>query len=178
MKDEVLEVSPAAGQPAVIDLCSRLVDARLSGSSLPPAACEQIRTRFAGRSFEPAELDKAVEASRKLVADLTGGSIIQGPGRITAVYDTHDQLQAAADDLLGAEHDPRLAGLKPARLSGIRELYLTLTGDVDMHGGYYPERTRLATTADFSGLVKNSMNKVIANRWRELAKLATTGGSA
>ncbi len=170
MKDEVLEVSPAAGQPAVIDLCSRLVDARLSGSSLPPAACEQIRTRFAGRSFEPAELDKAVEASRKLVADLTGGSIIQGPGRITAVYDTHDQLQAAADDLLGAEHDPRLAGLKPARLSGIRELYLTLTGDVDMHGGYYPERTRLATTADFSGLVKNSMNKVIANRWRELGE--------
>ncbi len=60
--------------------------------------------------------------------------------------------------------------LKPARLSGIRELYLTLTGDVDMHGGYYPERARLATTADFSGLVKNSLNKVIANRWQELGE--------
>ena len=69
------------------------------------------------------------------------------------------------------ERDPQLAGLKPARLSGIRELYLTLTGDVDMHGGYYPERARLATTADFSGLVKNSLNKVvIANRWKELGE--------
>jgi hypothetical protein len=169
MKDDVMDTSLETS-PTPADLCDSLLEASLTGSSLPAIACDQIRLQFSGRVFEPADLEKAVESARKLVAGLTGGSVVQGPGRITAMYDTRDQLQAAADDLLGAEREASLAGVKPARLSGIRELYLTLTGDLDMHGGYYPERTRLATTADFSGLVKNSLNKVIANRWRELGE--------
>lgn len=156
--------------PAPLELCGRLLEARLTGSALPALACDQIRLRFDGKVFQPDELDKAVDSAKALVSGLTGGSVVQGPGRVTAMFDTRDQLQAAADDLLGAERDPQLAGVKPARLSGIRELYLALTGDVDMHGGYYPERARLATTADFSGLVKNSLNKVIANRWKELGE--------
>jgi hypothetical protein len=56
------------------------------------------------------------------------------------------------------------------RLSGIRELYLNTTGDYDLHGGYFPERAQLATTADFSGLVKNSLNKLVTNTWEELGK--------
>ena len=60
--------------------------------------------------------------------------------------------------------------MQAARLSGIRELYLTLTGDYDLHGGYFPERVQLATTADFSGLVKNALNKVVAERWQELGR--------
>jgi hypothetical protein len=167
---ETSPVIPPVAPPSATDLCASLLEARLSGSSLPALVCDQVRLQFSGRVFEPAELEKAVESARQLVAGLTGGSVVQGPGRVTAVYDTRDQLQAAADDLLGAERDPHLAGVKPARLSGIRELYLTLTGDVDMHGGFYPERARLATTADFSGLVKNSLNKVIANRWQELGE--------
>ena len=57
-----------------------------------------------------------------------------------------------------------------ARLSGIRELYLSLTGDYDLHGGYYPQRAHLATSADFSGLVKNSLNKLVSNTWEDLGK--------
>jgi len=38
-----------------------------------------------------------------------------------------------------------------------------LTGDYDLHGGYYGERIQLATTADFTGLVKNALNKIINN---------------
>jgi hypothetical protein len=56
------------------------------------------------------------------------------------------------------------------RLSGIRELYLSTTGDYDLHGGYFPERAQLANTLDFSGLVKNSLNKLVANTWEELGK--------
>ncbi len=173
MNDAVVETVSTTGPEVsaqTADLCASLLEARLAGSSLPSIACDQIRLRFSGRVFEPAELDTAVESARKLVAGLTGGSVVQGPARITAMYDTRDQLQAATDDLLGAASNPQLAGLKPARLSGIRELYLSLTGDVDMHGGYYPERARLATSADFSGLVKNSLNKMIANRWKELGE--------
>jgi hypothetical protein len=158
----------AASSSAI--LCASLLVAQLKASTLPAAACANIRTRFSGRLFDPAELENEIENTRLLAASLTGGKIVQGPGRVSEMYDTRDQLQAAADDLFGAEREPRLAGLKPARLSGIRELYLVLTGDVDMHDGYHPDRVRLATTADFSGLVKNSMNKVIVNRWQELGE--------
>jgi hypothetical protein len=56
------------------------------------------------------------------------------------------------------------------RLTGIRELYHLMTGDYDMHGGHYPERARLATTADFTGLVKNALNKVVVNQWEALGR--------
>ena len=87
-----------------------------------------------------------------------------------AMFDSRDQLQAAVDDLFEAPRDAQLAKLETARLSGVRELYMMLTGDFDLHGGYYPNRARLATTADFTGLVKNAMNKVVANRWEELGR--------
>jgi hypothetical protein len=45
-----------------------------------------------------------------------------------------------------------------------------LTGDDELHGGYYPSRARLATTADFTGLVKNALNKIVANQWSELGR--------
>jgi len=44
------------------------------------------------------------------------------------------------------------------------------TGDYDLHGGFHPERAQLAMTTDFSGLVKNALNKVIAERWEELGR--------
>jgi len=52
-----------------------------------------------------------------------------------------------------------------------------LTGDDDMHGGYYPDRTRLATTADFSGLVKNALNKIVVNTWELLGRAGYDWGS-
>ena len=45
-----------------------------------------------------------------------------------------------------------------------------LTGDYDYHGGYYREHVTLATTADFSGLVKNALNKIVAERWAQLGR--------
>jgi len=55
-------------------------------------------------------------------------------------------------------------------------MYLNLTGDYDLHGGYYPDRVSLAMTTDFTGLVKNAMNKIIVQRWGELGVPVTTGG--
>jgi hypothetical protein len=120
--------------------------------------------------FEPAELAAAIDGQRELVAALTAGAVVQGPGRLGAMFNTADKLQAAVDDLLGA---PREAGAQLAqvqRLSGIRELYHMLTGDYDYHGGYYREHVTLATTADFSGLVKNALNKIVAERWAQLGR--------
>ena len=151
-------------------LCAALLEASLQASRLPPAAAEQVRRQFAGQVFAPDALQKSLEEARQLVSALTGGLSVQGPGRVSGVFSSEDQLQAAVDDLLGAPREAGMQGLRAARLSGIRELYLLLTGDEDLHGGYDPQRVRLATTADFSGLVKNALNKVIANRWEELGR--------
>ena len=161
---------PAEVQQFEQQMCRLLLETTLNAAQLPQPIKERIRTQFASRTFEPAELTRAVEDGRSLAAQLLAGSIVSGPGRITGVTDTRDQLQAACDDLLGASRTPGQENLHAARLSGIRELYLTLTGDDEMHGGFYPERVRLATTADFNGLVKNSLNKIVANRWEELGQ--------
>jgi hypothetical protein len=85
------------------------------------------------------------------------------------MFTTEEQLQAATDDLLGAPRDEKLKSLQVHRLSGIRELYLMLTGDDDMRGSYNPGRIRLQhTTSTFTGLVKNALNKALVNRWDAL----------
>ena len=105
-----------------------------------------------------------------MLSELEATRVVQGPGRVSAMFDTGDRLQAAVDDLFGLPREERLSTLSVAPLSGIRELYLSLTGDHDLHGGYHPERVQLATTADFSGLVKNALNKIVTNTWQELGR--------
>lgn len=153
-----------------LQLCQMLLENGLQAAHLPAPLQEHIRRQLGGRVFEQAELTNAIEDARRLQTEILGGAIVEGPARISGMVDSRDQLQAAADDLLGAPRQAGMENLKAARLSGIRELYLTLTGDDDLHGGYYPGRVRLSTTADFTGLVKNSLNKVIAQRWDELGR--------
>ena len=151
-------------------MCALLLETTLTAAHLPGPVAERIRSRFQQCVYDPSELTRAVEDGRRLAAELLGGASVSGPGRVGQMVDTRDQLQAACDDLLGAPRENGMEKVQAARLSGIRELYLTLTGDDELHGGYFPERIRLATTADFNGLVKNSLNKVVANRWEELGR--------
>lgn len=150
-----------------------LLDSSLASARLPAAMNEHLRQQFEGRAFPPGELAQAIESARKLVSDLTGGASVAGPaggGRIHGMFSSEDQLQAAVDDLLGAPRQKGAEGLRAARLSGIKELYMLLTGDRDLYGGYYADRVQLATTASFPGLVKNALNKVVANQWEELGR--------
>lgn len=153
-----------------VQMCDYLLSAGLTASKLPAPAAEQVRQQFSGRLYEPAELQEAIENVRKLVSELTAGLVVNGPGRIHGMYTAEDGLQNAVDDLLGAPRDRSKAAMQSARLSGIRELYMMLTGDFDLHGGYNPNRAQLATTADFTGLVKNALNKIVVDKWGELGK--------
>ncbi len=150
-------------------MCEYLLTSALSAARLPGPAMELVRKQFAGKVFETHALHAAIEDARKLVSALTAGAIIQGP-RIEGMVTTGEQLQAATDDLLGAARDPKQAGLRVARLSGIRELYMLLTGDYELHGGYQAERVTLSGTPDFTGLVKNALNKVVVQKWAELGR--------
>jgi hypothetical protein len=146
-------------------MCGYLLDAALSSAKLPAAMAGHVRKQFEGRVFEAAELTRAIDEARELVSALGGAGVIAGPGRISGMFSSEDQLQAAVDDMLEAPRAKGSENLKAARLSGIKELYMMLTGDRNLYGGYYADRVQLATTANFTGLVKNAMNKIVANQW-------------
>jgi hypothetical protein len=153
-----------------VDMCGYLLESALSASKLPSPSQAIVRKQFSGKTFETSELQTAIDDARSLVSELTAGLVVIGPGRIHSMFDSNDKLQAAMDDILGAPRDPGKEKLQIHRPTGIRELYLSLTGDYDLHGGYYPDRAQFATTADFTGLVKNALNKIIVDRWAELGR--------
>ncbi len=152
------------------EMSSFLLESSLSNTNLPQSLKNKIRKQFQNRSFAPAELSQALREAHTLLSELDASHVVKGPARIEGMIEPGERIQAAVDDLFGAPRERNMTNASVARLSGIRELYLTLTGDVDLHGGYFPQRARLATTADFTGLVKNSLNKLVSNTWDEMGK--------
>lgn len=152
------------------EICAYLLETALQAAKLPEAGEAHIRERFWGKVFSPDSLKHAIEDMQALSAELTAPHIVEGPQRIHSMRVGEERLQAAVDDLFGAPRSASMQSAQVERLSGIRELYLMTTGDNEMHGGFNPERARFATTADFTGLVKNAMNKVVANTWEELRR--------
>ena len=167
---EKLAKEAESAQAFRAQMCTYLLESGLAAARLPAAMVEHIRLQFKGRVFEASELNGAIETARTLLGQLQAASVVQGPGRISGMFNTGDQLRAAVDDLFEVPREKGSENLKVARLSGIRELYLTLTGDIDLHGGYDASRVQLATTADFSGLVKNALNKIVINTWDSMGQ--------
>ena len=152
------------------EMSAFLLEGALANTRLPVGMQQRIRNQFQDRTFAPAELKTALREAHTLLGEFEGAKSVQGPARIEGMVEPGERLQAAVDDLFGAPREKRMASASVPRLSGIRELYLNLTGDYDMHGGYFPERAQLATTSDFTGLVKNSLNKLVTNTWEDLGK--------
>jgi len=151
-------------------MCSCLLEATLSAAHLPTALENNLRSRFGGGVFQPPALQAAIREARQLVSDLSGGAVIQSAGRLSEMATSEDQISAAMCDLLGAPRPQGLEKLQPARLSGIRELYTLMTGDVAFTGGYHAERAQFAATFNMPSLLKNAMNKLILNQWEELGR--------
>ena len=149
---------------------SNLLELKLKESNLPEPAQSQVRKQFESRQFALEELDQTIQSQRELVAALQGRSGIHGAGRIEEMRSERDQLQAAADDLLGAPREASMQNTRVARLSGIRELYLRMTGDVDFHGRMSAERAQLADSDSLSNVLKNSFNKIMLQQWEQLGK--------
>ncbi|MCC6188208.1 MAG: hypothetical protein IT318_04210 [Anaerolineales bacterium] len=170
-EQQALAAEAQAARAVRAEMCGYLLESGLAASRLPAPAQAMVRKRFAGQVFEPQALTDAIEEQRGLVAALTAGAVVQGPGRVGQMFNSGDQLQAAVDDLMEVQRDEPMKSAKVARLSGVRELYHLLTGDFDFHGGYYAERAALQhTTATFTGLVKNAMNKAVVERWGQLGR--------
>ena len=169
-ESKTLEVQLSEMRQMKEEMSKLLLENSLANSNLPQSMKNKLRKQFQNCSFSPAELSQAMHEAQTLLSELDGASVVKGPARIEGIVEPGERLQAAVDDLMGAPREKGMNNASVAKLSGIRELYLSLTGDYDLHGGYFPQRARLATTADFSGLVKNSLNKLVANTWDELGR--------
>jgi hypothetical protein len=169
-RQKVLAEEAAKMRAIRAEQCKNLLDTALSNArDIPMPMREKIRAQFSNRLFEPDELDKEIKDYRQLYAKLTAGEAVRGiGGTVGAMYSSHDQVVAAVHDLLGAKRPHELAGLKVDKLSGIRELYVMMTGDRDFHGGFDPTRAQFSSTSDLPGILANVLNKIVAQTWDEL----------
>ena len=172
MKADEPSSNQGSASPAKTELgvYASLLDSRLARERLPETLTCRIRSQFAGKEFQAVELEEAVLSARQLMADLQGGQAVSGIGRVSEMRTSGERLQAAVDDLFGVPRETALKNTAVARLSGIRELYLMLTGDVDLRGRLDASRVSLADTTSLPNLVKNAMNKVIVQTWEELGR--------
>jgi hypothetical protein len=179
MQEEKLQSTPQAETIASVkpveevtraDFCASLLESSLAAAQLPPAMEKNLREQFGGRVFTPQALESAVSSARQLVSDLTASAVVQSGGRISEVVSPGEQVSAALHDLLGATRPEGMEKIRPAKLSGIREFYTLMTGDVEFAGGYDRQRAQFAATDDLPGVLKNAMNKLILNQWEELGR--------
>ena len=164
-----LELQANESEKILIAQCDHLLTSGLAASRLPEKTQARLRRSFEGRAFKAAELTAAIEEAREEVTALTSRQIILGPGRTSEMFNSDDSIRAAAFDMFGAPRDPGTESLKVARLSGIRELYLMLTGDHGFTGAVNLEDllVGLATTTNFPAIVKDSMNKILVRAWEK-----------
>ena len=169
-KNKVLKEEAAKARAVRTAMCKQLLDSTMSTCRLPEPIRERIRTQFENRVFEPSELDAAIADGQKMYSELSAGHSVKGVAgaRFSGMYSSQDQIIAAVHDLLGAERPAEVKNVQVAKLSGIRELYCLMTGDYDFHGGYDPQRAQFSATTDLPGVLKNALNKLVAQKWDEL----------
>jgi len=147
--------------------CQTVLEGALSWCNLPQAMKDAVRAQFSGKVFAPETLDGEIERYRTMLAGMIEPGVIRGVGdaldgsSVAGMLTSLDRIQLAFERLMGL---PMPEGqMDIPRLSGIRELYLLLTGDHDFYGQFYPERVRLANvnTGSMTSVVKNVLNKVL-----------------
>lgn len=140
------------------------VPAILAGSGLPEASRMRLMRSEYG---SPEILSQAVEAERAYLAELAQDHVIQMPGSHPrgagqiSMRTSLDRLSVAAEALFSGERPAE--NVQP--LTGIRELYLLLSGDYELTGVFQPERVMFANvnSSTMAGLVANALNKRVVN---------------
>ena len=106
------------------NLAAFSLEQMLTAARLPKPSAEHLRKHFAGKDFSMEEVNVAIDEQRQLLSALTASESVRTFGRIDAMFNEADRLQAAVDDLFGVPRAASLAGATVPKLSGIRELYL------------------------------------------------------
>jgi len=143
-------------------------------SGLPAAS----RERLSALDYEsPEAVNQAIQEEQNYLARLAEDRIVQIGGAAPRGGDIQVGMNGIERVRLAAE--ALLSGTRPqgnvAPLSGIRELYILLSGDYEMTGMFQGERVYLANvnSSTMAGMVANALNKAVVNvlqqypRWWE-----------
>lgn len=150
----------------------------------------RFKQLMAAMEAQNARIDQLTQA----LSDREDDEVVEGMGhaprgegpRIWGMYTSLDQIELAYEQLMGLPVDRS----KVHQLTGIKELYLMLTGDRQMRGEFNPDLVPTflaysssgnnADTSTMAELTRNVMNKVLIqqadlledyNWWRTIAKI-------
>jgi len=143
------------------DVRQELLEIKLGRSGLPDALQDAVRAQVATGALPmeavDAAIDRHVEAWGEAVAQASIRHLGAGGLR---VREPLERITLAFERLMGLDV-PDGAGIP--RLTGLRELYDTLTGDWERHGVFRGERVTLAnaTTATMAEVTANVLNKAL-----------------
>lgn len=146
-------------------LREQAINAALATSRLPAAAQDAVRAALADRAdLKPTHIDAAISLQRTALAQAAEKETVKGVNPLDSQMGSLDKISQALEALLTGV---RPKGVRP--LSGIREAYILLSGDYEMHGKFVPENVGLAnvTTTTMAGLVANAMNKRVVNEFQQ-----------
>jgi len=167
--------------------CAQLLNVKLSAAGLPTALADIVRARFEtdgqARIFQPAELEAEITRAKAAHAQMSAQAAVQGMGhpaqdgrrrpQVSGMFDSNDRVKVAYERLMGLPIEARFSDVP--RLTGIRELYIGLTGDRDMRGLYQPEHAQFAVTgattpmtaAVLANITADVMSKLAMQSWNE-----------
>ena len=147
--------------------CQTVLEGALTWCNLPQPMRDAVRAQFSGKVFAPETLEAEIDRYRAMLAGMMEPGVIHGAGdaldgsSVSGMLSSLDRIQMAFERLMGLPIPEEHSEIP--RLSGIREMYLMMTGDHDFYGRFYPERVRLSnvTTSSMTSVVKNVLNKVL-----------------
>ena len=148
------------------------VNAVIDGANLPKDVVEHLKSKCVGPEFTVDVVQKEVDIFKSLAAKASESIQV---GRITIGLEPQDKRQIAMDCLFGVPPKDK-QGIKPFR--GIREAYISFTGDVDVTGEL--ARESLYST-DLVNALGVSMNKKLIEDYKAQDygwRLFCTTGSA
>ena len=161
-----------------ITACKAILEAILSGSKLPSAVQEKVKTQFAGIVFKEADLKEAVKLEKATLAKLTeSGDIIDlgdvGEAEITLRRTGNQRLQADIDLTLGYEaEESEKSDYEGAKsFTSLREMYVAITGDVEISGQVHQSRLKEAASGSFSYMLGYSINRKMLKEYKALPEL-------
>ena len=167
--------------------CTRLLELKLSASGLPATMCDLVRAHFQEgdkvRVYQPAELDAEIERTKTAHTQMSATNAIVNMGQpvqsahrhpaVSGMWDSLDRITAAYERLMGLPVKTEFS--ETPRLTGIRELYVTLTGDREMRGMFNPQHAQFAvagattpmTAAILANITADVMNKLMLESWNQ-----------
>ena len=160
--------------------CEAALDTALaSETKLPVPLRDLIRTQFAGRVFESAELTTAIKAQKDTWARLVESKqAVDVPDTTQVAHGMiheSERLQAMLDMTMGFKPDPAAETYKGIKgLRSLREAYKEFTGDAQVRGVNHRVRRLMesgriieAKTSDFAIALGTSMTRRVVQAYTE-----------